>query len=168
MLTADLASSIARLFSELVDGTAGRKGSYILNRGDAGLLRSLDAITAEDASQSSNGGATIAAHAEHVRYGLSLMNEWVQDGSDPFANAKWDEAWKISRVDEAAWQEIRDGLRDEIHRWLDVLGSPREVNKTALKGMISTIGHVAYHMGAIRQISSATRGPREGSFTHPA
>jgi hypothetical protein len=30
--------------------------------------------------------------------------------------------------------------------------------------MIASIAHVAYHLGAIRQISKDARGPREGTF----
>jgi hypothetical protein len=30
--------------------------------------------------------------------------------------------------------------------------------------MISSIAHLAYHLGAIRQIQRAARGPKEGSF----
>ena len=62
------------------------------------------------------------------------------------------------------WDEIRTGLRDEAHRWLQVLATPREVADVEVSGMIASIGHLAYHMGAIRQISKATRGPREGTF----
>ena len=81
----------------------------MLNRGDAGLLRSLDMLSAADASLNVHDGATIAAHAQHVRYGLSLFNRWAADGGNPFADAKWDEAWRTSRVDDGAWQEIRAG-----------------------------------------------------------
>jgi hypothetical protein len=56
-----------------------------------GLLRSLDKLSADDASRSVNDGATIAAHAQHVRYGLSLMNRWANEGGNPFADAKWDD-----------------------------------------------------------------------------
>ena len=91
---------LTRLFSELVDGANDPNGAFILNSGDVGLLRSLDKISAADASRSVDAGATIAAHAQHVRYGLSLMNRWANEGGDPFADAKWDEAWKISKVDD--------------------------------------------------------------------
>ena len=127
----------------------------------AGLLRSLDKLSAADASGSVHGGATIAAHAQHVRYGLSLMNRWASEGGNPFADAKWDEAWKTSRVDDGEWSEIRGGLRDEAQRWLGVLGTARTVE---LNGMIASIAHLAYHLGAIRQIASSARGPREGTF----
>src|SRR6185503_3851185 len=101
--------------------------AFMLNSGDAGLLRSLDKLEAADASRSSNDGATIAAHAQHLRYGLSLMNRWATEGGNPFADAKWDEAWKVATVDDAAWEEIRRGLGDEARRWLAVVGAPRNV-----------------------------------------
>ena len=154
-----------QLFSELADGTADRKGAYILNSGDAGLPRSLDKLAAADASRGVNGGATIAAHAQHVRYALLLMNRWATDGGNPFADAKWDEAWKISHVTEPQWEEIRRGLVGESDRWRDILGAPRELDRVGLKGMIASIAHVAYHLGAIRQIAYQARGPKEGTFT---
>jgi len=165
MNTTEVNPSLMRLFSELVDGTSGHGGAFILNSGDVGLLRSLDKLSAADASRSVNDGATIAAHAQHVRYGLSLMNRWAAEGGDPFADAKWDAAWKISNVDVSAWKEIRDGLRDEAHRWLTVLGSPRHVSDVELTGMLASIAHLAYHLGAIRQITKGGRGPREGTFS---
>ena len=164
MNTSEITASLSRLFSELADGPRVKGGAFILNTGDLGLLRSLDKLSAAAASASVHDGATIAAHAQHVRYGLSLMNQWVAEGGNPFANAKWDEAWKVSSVDAAAWDEIRSGLRGEAHRWLDALGAPRELARIELTGMISSIAHLAYHLGAIRQINKKVRGPKEGTF----
>jgi hypothetical protein len=31
----------------------------------------------------------------------------------------------------------------------------------ALDGVVASIAHLAYHLGAIRQIHTSTRGPRE-------
>lgn len=165
MHTPEIAAALTRLFSELVDGAHHRGGAFMLNSGDVGLLASLDRLSAADASLTVDGGATIAAHAQHVRYGLSLMNQWASDGGNPFANAKWDEAWRVSVVNEAAWTEIRNGLRDETQRWAGVLNAPREVNKVELMGLIASVGHLAYHLGAIRQIAKSARGPRQGTFS---
>ena len=162
--TTDINPILSRLFSELVDGTIADGGAFILNSGDVGLLRSLDRLSAADASRSVHDGATIAAHAQHVRYGLSLMNQWASEGGNPFANAKWEEAWKTSLVDARAWDEIRSGLRDETHRWLEILKAPREVADVELTGMVASVAHLAYHLGAIRQINKDARGPREGTF----
>jgi hypothetical protein len=162
MRTDETAPTLARLFGEQVDGVT--HGGFVLNTGDIGLLRSLDRLSASDASRSTNGGATIAAHAQHVRFGLSLMNQWAAEGGNPFADAKWDAAWKISTVGEAEWTEIQNGLRDEAHRWLEVLRTPREVTGVELTGMVASIAHLAYHFGAIRQIHTVVRGPKEGTF----
>src|SRR6185436_15898175 len=126
MQTKDASPSLSRLFSELVAGVVRPGAAFVLNTGDIGLLGSLDKLSAADASRSANGGATIAAHAQHVRFGLSLMNRWANEGGNPFADAKWDEAWKTSDVDTAGWEQIRNGLREEAHRWLQTLGSPRD------------------------------------------
>ena len=164
MQTRTLIPSLTRLFSELVDGANDAGVAFILNSGDIGLVRSLDKLSADDASRSANDGATIAAHVQHVRYGLSLMNRWAREGGDPFSDAKWDEAWKTSRVDARQWGEIRGGLRDEAHRWLEILAAPRTTTRVELSGMIGSIAHLAYHLGAIRQIDKSARGPKEGTF----
>ena len=164
MLTPGITRILTRLFAELVDGANDPGGAFMLNSGDAGLLRSLDKLSAAAASHSVNGGATIAAHAQHLRYGLSLMNRWAKEGGNPFADAKWEEAWKIDTVDAAAWDEIRHGLRDEAREWMQTLGAPRTVNDIELTGVIASIPHLAYHLGAIRQIDKDVRGPKEGTY----
>ena len=164
MNTTDISPILAWLFTELADGVPGKGGPFILNSGDIGLLRSLDKLSADAASRSVNDGATIAAHAQHLRYGLSLMNRWAREGGNPCADATWDAAWKTTAVDSAEWEEIRGGLRDEARRWVEVLQSPREARQAELGGMIGSIAHFAYHLGAIRQIDRSTRGPKEGTF----
>ena len=163
MRTMEIGPVLFRLFSELVDGTTAENGAFILNAGDAGLLRSLDRISASQASRSVHDGATIAAHAQHVRYGLSLMNQWATEGGNPFAAAKWDEAWRIASVDTTTWDEIRQGLHDQARRWLHALKSPREVTEVEVTGMAASVAHLAYHLGAIRQIDRDARGPKEGT-----
>jgi hypothetical protein len=164
MHTKEMSPVLGRLFSELANGTSKGGEAFVLNSGDVGLLRSLDRLSAAAASRSVNDGATIAAHAQHLRYGLSLMNRWASEGGNPFADAKWDEAWKTSSVDSAEWEEIRSGLGDNAHRWLEALRSPREASDVELSGMIGSIAHFAYHLGAIRQIDKSSRGPKEGTF----
>ena len=56
------------------------------------------------------------------------------------------------------------GPRRETHRWLGVLKAPRNVSDVELSGLIASVAHLAYHLGAIRQIAKDSRGPREGTF----
>jgi hypothetical protein len=162
--TGDSSDALARVFAELVDGTPAGGEAFVLNSGDQGLLRSIDRLSADEASQAVHDGATIAAHCRHLEYGLSLMNRWASEGGNPFADATWDAAWRTSRVDDATWKGIREGLRDQAHRWLSVLAAPRTVALIEFAGMLSSIAHFAYHLGAIRQINKGSRGPREGTF----
>ena len=157
--------ALRSLFAELVDGANRPGGAFMLNSGDVGLHRSLDKLSPDEASQRVQGGATIAAHAQHLRYGLSLLNRWAEAGGNPFASAKWDEAWTTSTVDAEEWDQIRTGLSDEARRWGEALGAERETTLVELSGMIGSVAHLAYHLGAIRQIATSARGPREGTFT---
>ena len=159
MKTDGLTDTLVTLMGELVDGPPGA-GAYMLNRGDTGLLRSLDMLTARDASASVPGGATVAAHVDHLRYGLSLLNRWSA-GENPFTSADWSVSWRKTSVTDAEWQELRAALRTEAHRWLDTLRTPREVSAVEMNGLVGSVAHLAYHLGAIRQINRQARGPAE-------
>jgi hypothetical protein len=163
MNTRDLTEALATLFGELVDGP-GMTAAYMLNRGDSGLLASLDKLTAADASAAVPGGASVAAHVDHVRYGLSLMNRWSA-GENPFTDADWTTSWRRTSVSDGQWQELRAGLRDEAHRWLNALRTPRDVTQLELNGIVGSVAHLAYHLGAIRQINRTARGPAEQELT---
>ncbi len=92
------------------------------------------------------------------------MNRWAREGGDPFSDARWDAAWTTVAVDEAEWSAIRDELRAESEEWLASLGGPRSMSTLALCGMIGSVAHLAYHLGAIRQIEKNARGPKDGTF----
>jgi hypothetical protein len=160
MNTREITGTLTTLLAELVDGPPAGGEAYVLNPGDAGLLRSLERLSAAEASASANGGATIAAHVAHLGFGLGLMNRWATEGGNPFAGADWTAAWRTTAVGDAEWSRLRASLADETHRWLDALRTPREVREIELNGAVGSIAHLAYHRGAIRQIARATRGPR--------
>ncbi|HEY3112966.1 MAG TPA: hypothetical protein VGJ62_04715 [Gemmatimonadaceae bacterium] len=157
MNTGDLGNTLPTLFAELVDG-APESEAYLLNRGDAGLLRSLDKLSATAASALTATGSSIAAHVDHLRYGLSLMNRWAA-GENPFDDADWTTSWRKTRVSAVQWRQLRDELTNEAHRWLDFLNKPREIGQTELNGVVASVAHLAYHVGAIRQIDLSARGP---------
>src|SRR6476620_2182510 len=98
MNTRDFTETMGTLFAELVNGVDKSGMAFMLNPGDQGLLRSLSTLSATDASKSSHAGATIAAHADHLRYGLSLMNRWANGEPNPFQTADWSQSWKVGAV----------------------------------------------------------------------
>lgn len=156
MNTSQLGSTLPTLFGELVDGAVTQ--AYTLNSGDVGLLASLDRLSAAQASATVDGGSSIAAQVDHLRYSLTLVNRWA-GGESPYENADWAESWRRTRVDDDAWQRLRTELADQAHRWLARLAEPREVSEHELTAIISSIVHLAYHLGAIRQLDRTARGP---------
>jgi hypothetical protein len=160
MRSNDMHRSLANLFREVMHGVPEGTEAFTLNPGDAGFLNSLDQLTAADASQSSQGGATIAAHANHVRYGFSLLNRWANGERNPFATADWTEAWRMTSVSDKQWSDLRSALRDQTEQWHRALQSDREINGIELDAVIGSIIHAGYHLGAIRQIVKETRGPK--------
>jgi hypothetical protein len=160
MNTRDLTRVLPTLLSELVFGSPDPTvGTNMLNRGDQGLLASLDALSASAASATHDGGASIAAHVDHLRYGFSLLNRWISGEAAPWKSADWTASWKKTKVSDVEWRSLRDELRREATAWTDALRTPREVSDRELAWIAGSVAHLAYHFGAIRQIDRSTRGP---------
>ena len=158
MNTATFTGTLATLLSELLDGPPRGGDAYMLNSGDEGLLRSVDRLSPAAASARPTGGASIAAHVDHLVYGLSLLNEW-NAGANPFDDADWTESWKHGEVDDQRWRELRVALRHEARKWLGAVRELGDADPVALNTIVGSIAHLAYHLGAIRQIDRSTRGP---------
>src|SRR6266516_2318852 len=95
----------------------------------------------------------------------TLFGELVDGASQSEAymlnrgDADWTGSWRKTRVSAVQWKQLRDELANEAHRWLDVLQKPRDVGQTDLNGVVASVAHFAYHVGAIRQIDLSARGP---------
>lgn len=156
----ELNAVLPALLSELVNGSPDPSvGTFMLNRGDLGLLHALDQLSAESASRTVTGGATIAAHTDHVRYGLELLNRWASGEASPWKTADWTASWRKQAVTDDEWRRLRADLRREAEVWQRHLGSIGGLSDTAMKWVAGSVAHLAYHLGAIRQIDRAARGP---------
>ena len=144
--------ALVKLLVEIFEGPPAQE-AYVLNPGDAGLLRQLDGIDAGAASARPMAGkTTIAAHADHVHYGLTLMNRWAAGEANPWAGADWNASWKRTTVNEEQWGALREKLRREVRNWREHVSARDDWNDTTAAGLISSVAHTAYHLGAIRQI----------------
>jgi hypothetical protein len=157
MNTAEIAESLTSLLTELLDG-AQPGASYMLNPGDRGLLLSLESLDATTASHVGATGSSIVSHVRHLQYGFSLMNRWLA-GENPWADADWKAAWRNPSASDTEWRQLLAEFRAEAGRWRDALGEPRDVGRVELNGIVGSVAHLAYHLGAIRQMAPATRGP---------
>lgn len=155
-----LTAVLSQLLTELVDGSPDPSArTNVLNRGDAGLLTSLDNISAAAASARHGGAPSIAAHVDHLRYGLGLLNLWAAGALPPSRDMNWTASWRNNVVSNEEWRTLRDELRREALAWARALRTPREVSDVEAGWIAGSVAHIAYHFGAIRQIDRATRGP---------
>ena len=153
--------ALSKLLIEIFNGPPGDE-AYLLNPGDPGLLRQLDSISAAAASTrpaGMPGKTTIAAHADHVHYGLSLLNRWAGGEPNPWADADWNSSWQRTRVTEDQWQSLRDKLRSAADTWRSAVSARTKWDDISAAGALSSAAHTAYHLGAIRQILAALNQP---------
>jgi hypothetical protein len=149
--------AVSKLLIEIFDGPPGTE-AYILNPGDSGLHRQLEKISAATASQHAiPGKPSIAAHVDHVHFGMSLLTRWISGEENPWADADWNGAWKRNTVTDQQWQALRDNLRKEASTWQRAVLLRTEWDDITAAGALSTIAHTAYHLGAIRQILGAAK-----------
>lgn len=144
--------SVYRLVDEIFNGAAPGVPAWILNPGEIGLLASVSRLTAEQASaRLIPERATLAAHVNHLRFSLDLLNRWAQ-GEEPYADANWQESWQIQFVTEEEWKNLRKSLQSEVVAWLKAVRMPRDLDEITLTGVMASAVHAAYHFGAIRQV----------------
>jgi len=154
---AQVQRSIITLLRELADGPA-PETAWVLNPGDEGLLRALDKLSASAASKVL-GTSSIAAHVDHLRYGLELMNRWSK-GESPFADADYSASWRRVSVSDEEWRKLQQRLRAEVEQWSTAIRQPRDLTDADLTGIVASVVHLAYHVGAIRQMDRSVQGPK--------
>jgi hypothetical protein len=148
------------LLREVLDGPPAQ-AAFVLNPGDRGLLASLDMLSAEAASARPVGRSSVAAHVDHLRYGFELLNRWAR-GEDPWADASdvnYGASWERQQVSDEQWRALRTALANEAHAWVAASGQRRDWDDVTLTAALSSAVHLAYHVGAIRQIQHAASGP---------
>jgi hypothetical protein len=148
-------AALTGLLAELFDG-ATATASYMLNGGDPGFLAQMESIDARTASaRPMPGQTTIAAHVDHVLYGIDLLNRWSAGEPNPWANADWGASWKRATVDDAAWRDLLRRFREAVETWSNHVKVRADWSHRAASGAIASVAHAAYHLGAIRQILAA-------------
>jgi hypothetical protein len=98
------------------------------------------------------GKTTIAAHADHVLFGLSILNRWAAGEANPWAGADWNASWQRTTVTDEQWRTLRDGLRREAEKWRKVVATRVSWDDMGAAAALSTAAHTGYHFGAVRQI----------------
>ena len=147
--------AVLPILSEAFAGPADPRSTHFANNEpDCGLFGTLDALTAEQASVAvDEGGATAAAQAEHVRFSLDVSVRWMRGERE---EADWARSWEVREVDDDAWTELRQELRKAYDAFV-VMVHQQPMDAELLEGLVASVAHAAYHLGALRQIARNAR-----------
>ena len=144
--------ALQTILTEVFHGPPGGM-AFLLNPGDPGLLRQIESLDATAASaRPMPGETTVAAHVDHVLYGLELLNRWADGEENPWATADWSASWKRKSVTEPQWRDLTARLRAAAEKWQHALAARTEWDDVSAPGALASAAHTAYHLGAIRQI----------------
>ncbi|HWG85001.1 MAG TPA: DinB family protein [Deinococcales bacterium] len=130
-------------------GTAFLDGTKADGSGNNGLLAVLDGLTAEQASDPTVLGTSIASHAAHVAYHLEVGVRWEQGDRGPF---DWKGSFQPAVVDDAGWQATRERLRTAYTTVVEMIRRQEAWDEPDKAGWpAAALAHVCYHLGAVRQ-----------------
>jgi hypothetical protein len=145
----DFTSSLFALLKETFEGTNTAFGTMYLDQG-TGFFETIETVDAERASRSvRDGGPTIAAHCEHVRFYLEFLGNYM---NEKFTMVDWKDSWKIKTVTESEWTALRGQLHKTYQMVTDTFNEVETWNDFKITGALGILAHTAYHLSAIRQI----------------
>ena len=147
--------ALQAVLGELYEGPEDPSGTWVVdNLPKSGILGTMEGLTSEQASRIPiPGRSSIAGHAHHLRFSLELLERWSR-GEDPFADAKWEESWRVQTVTESEWRDLQQALRHGARFWQEAVAQPREWDDIAFTGAIASAAHAGYHLGAIRHLAA--------------
>jgi hypothetical protein len=92
---------------------------------------------------------TIAAHTEHLRWSLANLNNTI--AGNPW-NPNWAESWQVRSLEQSDWTTLQAALKNEYESLRRVIQSSDRwwSDQLHINGMIATVAHAAYHLGAMR------------------
>ena len=144
------------LLNMLLEETFSKVEGIYLDGGTS-LFETLDTVSAGAASRPiTPDGTTIASQVGHVRFYLTVMEDYIQ--GKWYEKVDWQGSWKPKTVTPEEWDALKQDLRDTHERVVDLIKSFDEWNdERKLGGALGILTHTAYHLGAIRQIIRVVR-----------
>jgi len=141
------------LLRETFEGGLPGQGTQYLDH-SSGIRSTLNELTAEQASRRPDGHPSIAAHARHMNFHLRVTGEWILGDH---SKRDWKTSFEPQTVNEEEWARLKQDLeasRQELARVLESLTPERFAEEGAATGAVT---HLAYHLGAIRQLMHRVR-----------
>ena len=144
----ELIDQVEELLRETFEGARPGEGTQYLDH-DSGIIPTVRKLSAEEASQHREGRPSIASHLRHMEFHLRVSHEWIAGDQ---SRRDWKASFLPQQVTPAEWQALVEQIQQTRQDFLRVLrGLPADRLVAEGAGM-GAIAHLAYHLGAIRQL----------------
>ncbi len=150
-MSIDLIPHVLFLFRECFEGRPeGQKYTWFVE-GKEGIFDALESCGAESASiKLKPECASIAAHTFHIRYALRGANAYL---GGPEQEGDWESSWAKQSVSEEEWNELKKDVRYQYEFFLNYFEqNPHIEEPDHAIGFLAQLPHMAFHLGAIRQL----------------
>lgn len=140
---------VVRMLREGFEGAPGPWTYFTDTSVGTGVLSTIDALTAAQASHAGGPGhTTIAGHVHHLEASVTLTTRTLRGET---ASRDRSRTWTVAAVDDAAWVALRASLRRAYEDLVVTVGMRSTWDEDAIGTAFGAIAHTAYHLGAIRQ-----------------
>lgn len=153
----DLTPTLIDMYRETFEGETAPDWTWIVGGApEESVTGTLRALTAEQAyATPPTGRKSIAAHAVHLKYALELTLRRLHGENPP---SDWPGSFNPGPASPAAWERLQADLQKAYDGVLDFFNAMRdkpiaEWQPIHAAGLAAMIGHNAYHLGAIRQLT---------------
>ena len=146
----DFTTALSILFRETFEGMPTKEEQVYLAH-NTGIFSTLGSLSAEQASTEIN-GATIAAHSEHARFYIELLDNYL---NRDMRVIDFKQSWKVTTVNDDEWDDLREKIAKLYGKTSETLEKNDVWGLDTITVAMGIVAHTAYHLGAIRQIAKA-------------
>lgn len=156
ILAGAFVARLLALWAELLGTDADPAAPRTVLDPDTGWRPTLAALTAEQASRTPlPGGTSIAAHAAHTAY---YLERFLSSVAGRHERSDWQGSFRPAVVDEAAWAATQARLFAAADRVESLFRENPAWPADHVHGALANVAHLAYHLGAVRQLLHGARG----------
>ncbi len=124
-------------------------GSAFLDQ-KTGLLDTLAGLTLTEAfAAPAPGRPSIAAHLNHTTFHMRVIVEWEQGIRE---KRDWQASFVVPSASQEGWQELQKDFHEQHAALKETMTKSATTDEDALGGAVGALLHIAYHLGAMRQI----------------
>jgi hypothetical protein len=148
------------VLEEALEGGKPSQGTHFLDNTNAdgssnqGFFAALDGLNAIQASAPTVLGSSIAAHTAHSAFHIEATLRFASGDRRP---NDWQSSFEPRVVDDLEWAGQRQRLKNAYSSLVTLAQNTSVWDKYSATGMMATLAHLTYHLGAVKQLVKLAR-----------